>query len=288
MKLSHFYLKTEELIYRMLFELQKYEHEYLPISGVASNEIQLTHEGYKAVKKELLENNFVSCHPGNNDLVKISHKGTMFMLDTKYERLRMGERDKIELIMKWLFARRQKRNHTLLKDIMLELGIYQGIEEEEERIYSRLKREGFVNMTRAASGTHININDLGVDYCEETSFAKQNKSSITMQQHFHGPISGSQFMNAAGNINNSFQNMGANDDVTDLIQRIREVLRQEADEQQRADLEEGLLDVEAKVLNKEKVPRIQMGALIQHSANLATTGTLMLQLAQLLGLAPKQ
>ncbi len=197
----------------------------------------------------------------------------------------LDEVEKLDMILRYLYDRRNEDKEYEIREILQDLEIHTSVK-EAFRLANRLAEVGVADITRMQAGHFLQISSPGIEYCQKRSFTQPNRSIISMQ-NFSGNFFNSQLMTAGDSVNNSSQQMGANDEVANLIQRIREVLRQEAEEEQRQDLEEYLQDVEKKVHNREKVPKLQWNALLQNSANLASTGTLMLELAQLLGFVPK-
>lgn len=189
----------------------------------------------------------------------------------------MKQSEKLDLILKKLYEYRNDQTALTVQAVMESLGIYE-TKIEAERLKSRLEEDKLIDVDKYMGFVDtVKINSRGIEYCEETSFTDKNKSIVNM--HFSGNFHNSNLMTAASSINYSSQSIGATDEITDLIQRIREALRQEAKQEEQEDLTEYIQDVENKIKNNEKVPRLQWNTLIQNSANLATSGSLILQLA---------
>ncbi len=213
-------------------------------------------------------------------------KGKLYFKQLRSKRGEMKQSEKLDLILQYLYDRKDDGMNYGIKEIMSDIGIYSN-DIEANRLAYRLKDQGLIHPTFTIGYTEMHISTYGIDYCEETSFTVPGTSLISLHM---GDINNSNFLFNSGSISRSpitQTTKHTDDEISLLIARIKAALREVEDQKAREELSEGLQEVESKIQKKEKVPLLMWDAIVKRAVDFAQIAGPVLQLAQVYGYIPK-
>lgn len=283
-------MDQEELAYKLLLkadELCRGNDIHVNMYVIsAQSEIELTQDQETQIESYFSRMGLVDYWPGSKDHFRISAKGITFLQKEKSKRGLMKQSEKLDLVLKWLYARRHERHNTLLKRIMEELNIYES-REDEDRIATRLHSDGLARAERMAAGTLLTITSEGVEYCEESSYSKPGFSLTTFNI---GTVHSSNFLNNTGSISGSTINQSLKQDnaVGEIISKIKQALPTEASlsSTEKEEILNRLDEIEEKLSAQKQVRKHNITDLLSVAANSAQVMGFVIQLGQVLHLLP--
>ena len=280
-------MEKSDLLFRVVDELSRCQNEEYPCHVLrlfTQAGIDGQFEDMEWVQEELYRKRYVISVNGNREQFRISEEGIRYLQVERNQRGRMTQDEKMDLVLKYLYQQRGSSKWHPIETILEELGVDSG-EDDVERIAEGLLNAGLVTDAKSRFGFLLKINSTGVGYCEKSVFSHSYKGGSNI--NIIGDVHQSNIMAGGGDISHVKQQLSPVNEADDLIRRIRETLPEVEDEEIRELIEEGLSDVEDNIKKGKEIKKYQWKALIQHSADLTTISTWIIQLVQLFDYLPE-
>jgi hypothetical protein len=215
------------------------------------------------------------CDKGKDLVYKVLGITETHILENKNEEENMKQSEKLDIILRGLYERRDGRQWDDAQEILKEKGI-EVSDMELDRLKERLTSDRLVEDLGAVGHALLKITSRGVEYCEEDSYSYRGRSLLSIDQSVN--ISGSEHINVIANSTNSSIQTGDTEALSKALASLQTEIEgnQELSSQQREDMMESL--VEAKDhYSKGMKPKgaikhiLEVGKSIAAIASLATT-----------------
>jgi hypothetical protein len=177
----------------------------------------------------------------------------------------MKHKEKLDKVLYLIYPHRYSGSQYLISEIMSEGGIT--YDDNEPRVIAkRLQEDGLIKAIFTFDGAYVNLTSRGIEYCEEESYSYPEKAVINLFSINNSPNTSI----VVGNEN--VVNYNNKEEVQKIIEDLKLQISNntELTETIVAEIGECLDEIDAKVENKTKIPRILLKGLLSTTADLTT------------------
>lgn len=192
----------------------------------------------------------------------------------------MKQSEKLDLILNELFKYKNDGNYHSIGAICETLKIPINSNIELINLAHRLKNDGYINTLFQSGDCYATLTTYGIEYCEEDSYSYKGSAIIT--NIYSISVVNSPNSNIVNQSNNTTitQNIS---EINDVVEKIKEIVS--TDSTINKELAENILECLKEIqdgLQNNRKPKFAIQSLINIAGNIASIGSYLTNLAQLI------